>query len=99
MDYTRFNYEKFENYMVIDFTYNGGFIVRLRFNNDYGVSIAKHDYSYGNKDDKFEVAVIEFYSDDNTNWDLTYDTEITNDVIGWLSQKDVEDLIERVIAL
>jgi hypothetical protein len=38
------------------------------------------------------------YSND-TDWNICYDTEITNDVIGYLSEKAVNDLVDQIAAL
>ena len=49
-----------------------------RFHNGYGASIVNHKYSFG-----LELAVLK-YSSQNTNtldFDVCYDTNITNDVI------------------
>ena len=60
------------------------------FPNGYGVSVVSHTYSYGGKDGLFEVAVL------GKDGDLTYDTPVTNDVIGYLSEKGVSDVMKQV---
>lgn len=72
---------------------NGGSQVIHKFENDYGASVVQHQYSYGGDEALYELAVLAFSGD---NWDLTYDTEITDDVIGYLSDEDVQDLLVRV---
>ena len=63
---------------------------RTHFDNGYGVSVVSHSYSYGGRDGLYEVAVLD--SDDN----LTYDTPVTNDVMGYLTEEDVTDVMKQV---
>lgn len=62
-----------------------------RFDNGYGASVVNHAYSYGT-----ELAVLKW---DGAKFELTYDTPITSDVIGHLSESDVDDLLERISSL
>ena len=63
---------------------------RMHFDNGYGVSVVSHSYSYGGRDGLYEVAVLD--SEDN----LTYDTPVTNNVIGYLTEEDVTDVMKQV---
>ena len=63
---------------------------RMHFDNGYGVSDVSHSYSYGGKIGLFEIAVLD--KDGN----LTYDTPVTNDVIGYLTEEDVTDVMKQV---
>jgi hypothetical protein len=76
------------------FPINDGFMVgkqaRMDFENGYGVSVVSHTYSYGGKDGLFEVAVL------GKDGNLTYDTPVTNDVIGYLTEEDVTDVMKQV---
>ena len=63
---------------------------RMSFDNGYGVSVVSHTYSYGGKKGLYEVAVL------GSDGDLTYDTPVTNDVIGYLSEKGVSDVMKQV---
>ena len=63
---------------------------RMHFDNGFGVSVVSHSYSYGGRDGLYEVAVLD--SDDN----LTYDTPVTNDVMGYLTEEDVTDVMKQV---
>jgi len=63
---------------------------RMHFDNGYGVSVVSHSYSYGGKDGLFEIAVLD------KDGDLTYDTPVTNDVIGYLTEEDVTDVMKQV---
>jgi uncharacterized small protein (DUF1192 family) len=44
----------------------------------------------------WELAVIRFDGDD---WHITYDTEITSDVLGYLEWSEVVELLDRIAAL
>ena len=59
-----------------------GYQYVVSFNNGYGISIVKHQNSYGHEDDLWEIAVLK-------GKELCYDTPITDDVIGWLSSAEV----------
>ncbi len=72
--------------------HDNGIFVRVEFPNRYGASIIKSPYSYGGDQDLYELAVLY----DNM---INYDTEITNDVLGYLTPEDVTKLLERIEAL
>ena len=63
----------------------------FRFDNGYGASLINHSGSYGN-----EIAVIEWAG---ANYDLVYDTPITDDVLGWLSPDEIETVLDAIKAL
>ena len=63
---------------------------RMHFDNGFGVSVVSHSYSYGGRDGLYEVAVLD------SNDELTYDTPVTNDVIGYLTEEDVTDVLKQV---
>jgi hypothetical protein len=65
----------------------------MMFENGYGVSVIRTEMSYGNKEGLFELAVL-----DSTG-DITYETPITTDVIGWLTEEDVSRVMEQVQSL
>lgn len=92
------NYEGFDAYLVKrwDRFDLGGVSYIFRFDNDYGASVVKHDFSYGNEEDLWELAVIKWSGDD---WDLDYDTPITGDVEGYLTDEDVRELLGRIKGL
>ena len=70
--------------------YLTGVQTRMVFENGYGVSVVSHTYSYGGKDGLFEVAVL------GKDGDLTYDTPVANDVIGYLEPAEVTDIMKQV---
>ena len=63
---------------------------RMHFDNGYGVSVVSHSYSYGGRDGLYEIAVLD------SNDELTYDTPVTNDVIGYLTEEDVSNVMKQV---
>jgi hypothetical protein len=63
---------------------------RMMFENGFGVSVVSHTYSYGGKDGLFEVAVLD---EDGC---LTYNTPVTNDVVGYLNPDEVTEIMEQV---
>lgn len=69
---------------------------RFRFENNYGASVIKHYGSYGYEEDLFELAVL-FYKDENDKkGDLTYNTPITDDVLGYLTNDEVLELLRKI---
>lgn len=62
----------------------------FKFENGYGASVIKHYGSYGYEEDLFELAVL------NSAGDLCYDTPITSDVIGHLTNDEVLKLLEKI---
>ena len=68
----------------------GGVQARITFDNGYGASVVKTPYSYGGKDGLYELAVLD------KDGHLTYDTPVTNDVIGYLRDIDVTEVMEKI---
>lgn len=69
----------------------------FKFENNYGASVVKHWGSYGFDEDLFELAVLKFYGD-SCHY-LTYDTPITNDVLGYLTNDEVLEYLEKIRGL
>lgn len=89
------NYEGFEKDLVLKQGLNGGIQYRFRFDNNYGASVVKSCMSYGYNDDLWELAVLK-YNANNEDWNLVYDTEITDDVLGFLRDEDVRNLLGKI---
>jgi hypothetical protein len=68
----------------------GGVMSRIKFENGYGASVVKTDYTYGGDKGLYELAVLD--SDGN----LTYATSVTDDVIGYLRPEDVTDVMTKI---
>jgi len=68
--------------------YFGGEQIVARFPNGYGASIVRHPYSCGGGVGLWELDVIVFDGEGPDQFGLTYDTPITSDVIGWLTEAE-----------
>ena len=90
----KLNCGDFESNLLYTAPLNGGIHYVFKFENHYGASVIKHDFSYGHDDDLWELAVIKF--DDGNKWDLCYDTSVTSDVIGWLTDDSVLNLLQEI---
>ena len=62
---------------------------RMNFPNRYGVSVITGEGAYSSEESPYELAV--FY-----RGKLCYTSGITNDVLGYLTEKDVTFYMERV---
>lgn len=70
-----------------------------RFENGYGASVVRFNYSYGGNSGLWELAVIKFEDESNNSWSLDYETPVTGDVIGYLTEEQVEQYLEQIEAL
>lgn len=68
----------------------GGVQSIIKFDNGYGASIVQTPYTYGGDKGLYELAVL------GNDGHLTYDTPITDDVIGWLRAEDVTDVLIKI---
>lgn len=71
---------------------------RYFFPNGYGVSVVRFTTpfgsgSYGSDERLYELAVLKGVEE---NWQICYDTPITEDVLRHLTELDVENLLEEV---
>ena len=70
--------------------------VKVFFNNGYGASIVSGSHAYTSKGSPYELAVLVGNKDE---FRLTYDTPITDDVLGHLDPNGVEALLSDIEAL
>jgi hypothetical protein len=63
------------------------------FDNGYGVSIIKSSNSYGGSEGLYELAVLKELEEE---WKICYDTHITDDVLGYQSEEEIENLLQEV---
>jgi len=63
---------------------------RIMFDNGYGASVVVGPHTYGGEDGLYELAVLD------NNGNLTYETPVTGDVEGYLSEDDVTKLLEQI---
>lgn len=70
------------------------------FDNNYGASVVRHLFSYGASKGKWELAVLKYKGEGDrksyNNWDLTYETPVTDDVIGYLDESEVQELLTQI---
>ena len=77
-----------ENVIEENPIFNGNQI-KLKFENGYGASFVNHYGSYGN-----EIAVLVFDGDEDMG--ISYDTDITDDVLGHLSDEEVVEALNKI---
>lgn len=70
----------------------GGVQALHNFDNGYGVSVIKSKFSYGGPAGLYEMAILH-------EGFITYDSDITDDVLGHLTPEDVERYMAKVKAL
>jgi hypothetical protein len=83
-------FEDLEFELINDAPFMVGKKSRMHFDNGYGVSVVLHSYSYGGRDGLYELAVLD------SNDEITYDTTVTNDVIGYLTEEEVSNVMKEV---
>jgi hypothetical protein len=66
-----------------------GIVSRTKFDNGYEVSVVKSPHSYGGDKGLYELAI---FKDD----EICYDTPITNDVLGYLTDRDVTEVLIKI---
>ena len=73
---------------------NDGVQHKYTFPNNYGASVVKHDFSYGGQNGLWELAVLDYSID--KEGEISYHTPITQDVIGHLTWKNVEGILQEI---
>lgn len=61
----------------------------MYFKNNYGVSVITGRSAYSNEEKPYEVAIL-------YNNEITYSTPITDDVLGYNTEKDVSNIMIKV---
>lgn len=69
-----------------------------KFSNGYGLSVVRFPGSYGYEFGQYECAVIKF-KQDSEEFQIVYNTPITDDVVGFCCRQEVEELLKKVEAL
>lgn len=75
---------------------NGGVQRIYTFPNGYGASVVRHNYSYGGANGLWKLAVLSIESVEPLEFELTYSTPITGDVLGHLSEQAVDELLNEI---
>jgi hypothetical protein len=73
--------------------YMNGVAARIMFENGFGASVVCHSFSYGGKNGLYEVAVLD------TDGEITYETDVTSDVIGHLTPEQVTETMAFIQVL
>ena len=73
--------------------HNNGIQRLYQFDNGYGASVVCHDGSYGNRQGLWELAVLDAVGN------CIYYTPITDDVLGWLTDEEVEIKLKEISEL
>jgi hypothetical protein len=82
----------FEDLEFKERQHNQGIQARVGFENGYGASVVKGPHTYGGTNGLYELAVL--YDDK-----ICYDTDITNDVLGFLCEAEVTALLMKIKSL
>ena len=100
-------------YLVVDRPLWEGRQRLYRFENNFGASVVRHNGSYGGYEGLWELAVIKWSEEPRDpdydfggafdpgapDWELVYDTPITDDVIGWLKESEIEPILLKIKSL
>jgi len=75
-----------------------GLAAKLFFKNGYGVSVVRFKMllgagSYTDSESEWELAILKGKKSD---WEIDYDTSITDDVMGHLEDEEVSEIMKRV---
>lgn len=70
----------------------GGVQATVNFSNGYGASVVRSEVSYGGLNGKWELAVFK-------DGEVTFDTPITDEVLGWLTKGQVTKYLRAIEAL
>ena len=85
---------KFGDYELEDLVHPlGGEMYKIFFPNGYGASIVLGALFYSNGVDTYEVGVVK---GNEADWGLTYETPITDDVLGHLSETEVFETLKQI---
>ena len=94
------NYEGFEDYLIVESYHpstHGGVHYMFRFENGLGASVLKSHRSYGCEKDLWELRVVKYWDRENSiQFDLIYDTPITNCVVGYCTDEEIRELLRRI---
>lgn len=85
-----------ERFIVFDGQNNSGYQMIVKFDNGFGASIINNIYSHTRNNEEFELAVIEKTGEEQNDWQLWYTTYITDDVIGYLPEKEIIEILYKI---
>ena len=93
-----FAVNKFKEHVYLDRphpNHKNGWQVVFKFPNGYGASLIKTRYSYGGDKGLYEMAVIQF-DVDGKEFAISYETPITDDVLGYLNEEEVIGTLQKI---
>ena len=64
----------------------------VNFDNGFGASVITGERFYTNEEHPYELAVLK-------NGEICYETELTDDVLGYLNEEQVNDYLVKIEAL
>ncbi len=82
----------FQDLKFTNRSWDNGIAARLEFPNGYTASVVRGDNTYGGNKGLYELAVM-------YNGDIVYDTPITSDVLGYLTEGDVTERLNEIACL
>lgn len=88
-------FELSEKPWFVNIDFLGGVQLIYKFENGYGASVVRHNYSYGRDRGLWELAVIQFYGNEE-RWELTHNTPITDDVIRDLTKLEIDEILNDI---
>jgi hypothetical protein len=71
-------------------TYGAGKHAVITFDNEYGASVVCTPYSYGGRLGLYELGIL------GKDGKLTYNTPVADDVIGYLTEQDVTNVMKQI---
>ena len=86
---------KLSDFEMMETKSPNGVQVILRFGGKYDLSIVHNELSYGNKQGLYEIAVF----DDVNQVELPGITAHGDTVKGWLTEKDVDNIIKKMYTI
>lgn len=88
----------FSQYVFLNRLINGGHQIVLKFPNGFGASVIRGPYSYGGDKGLYEIGIVEF-NESGEDYSLTYDTSITDDVLGYLTKEECMSIFGDILRL
>lgn len=67
-----------------------GIRARMKFDNGWGISVIQNEFSYGGWSGLYEIAVL------NSKEEISYESGLTEDVVGWLDKEGVSEWMEKI---
>lgn len=105
MSFTKRDFALVEKPWLVNIDHMGGLQLIYKFENEYGASVINTPFSSVNNvisiarqiesPTFWELAVIQFYGDGD-RYEITYDTPITENVIGHLTAMDLEEILQEI---